>query len=103
MQGWERVITISVRRPPAPQYKPINRKKRMGKIVEDYVLRIEQRRLIKSIGPALETRQFPHHRIRGQQDRSRGTPRGNISPDILRGSAARRCISVPMCEHIRSR
>ena len=30
------IYTLSVRRPPAPQYHPIDRKKRKGKIVEDY-------------------------------------------------------------------
>ena len=42
---------------PAPQYQPIDRKKRKGKKVEDYIVGIEQLRPITYCGPALETRQ----------------------------------------------
>ena len=37
-------------------------------------------------------------KIRGQQDRSRGTLRENKSPAVLCGSVARRRISIPMCD-----
>ena len=59
MQGQERVIyTLSVRRPHPIQYQPTAyRKKRKGKIVEDYIVGTEQLRPIKSTGLALETHQ----------------------------------------------
>ena len=40
-----------------------------------------------------------HNRIRGQQDHSRGTLRGEQKSCCLRSSAARWRISIPMCGH----
>ena len=83
----------------APQYQLIERKMRKRKKVEDYIVGIVQRRHKKKrISPALETRQS--HTI--EYDVSKIIPEdnceGNKSPVVLRGSAARRRISVPMCD-----
>ena len=72
-------LTASDRNPispknPAPQYQPIDRKKRMGIIVEDYSG--DRAGPIKEHLPCSWNPPVKHHRIRGQQDRSRGTLRG---------------------------
>ena len=56
---------------PAPQYQPIDRKNRNGK--KKTIVGIEQLRPIKKHWPCSWNPPVPHHRIRGQQDRSRGT------------------------------
>ena len=50
---------------PAPQYQPIDRKKRKGKRVEDYIVGIEQRRPIKKALALLLKPASPTHQIRG--------------------------------------
>ena len=60
---------------PAPQYQPIDRKKRKGKIVED-IVRIEQLRPTKKHRPCSWIPPVPHHQTWGQQDHFRGTLRG---------------------------
>ena len=50
---------------PAPQYQPIDRKKRNGKRVEDYSIGTEQLRPIKKHWPFSWNPPAPHHRIRG--------------------------------------
>ena len=60
---------------PAPQYQPIDRKKRTGKIV-DYNIDIEQLRPIKKALALLLKPASPTPSNTGQQDLSRGTPRG---------------------------
>ena len=83
---------------PAPQYQPINIKKKKKKIVEDYstdrAAEANRKHWPWSWNPPV-----PHHRIRGQQDRSRRIYwEGKKSPAVLRGSAARRRISISMCD-----
>ena len=51
----------------------------------------------KSIGPALETRQYHTIEYGVSKIVSEGHYQGNKSPAVLRGSAARRLISIPMC------
>ena len=58
---------------PAPQYQPIDRKKRKGKIVENYSRDRAAYTNKKSIGPALEIRQS--HTI--EHGVSRIIPQGN--------------------------
>ena len=50
---------------PAPQYQPTDRKKRLEKRVEDYIVGIEQLRPIKKHWPCSLNPPVPHHRIRG--------------------------------------
>ena len=97
---------------PAPQYQPLDRTKRKGKRVEDYSRDRATQANKKSTGPTLGTRQshtivYWVRKIVPEIHRE-----GNKSPVVLRGSAASRCISVPMCDqsttcnphwHIRSR
>ena len=52
----------------------------------------------KSIGPTLETRQSHTIEYWVSKIVPEGHREGNKSPAVLRGSAARRCISVPMCD-----
>ena len=47
------IYTLSPYQTPPPQYQPMDRKKRKGKIAEDY----SRDRAKKNIGPALETHQ----------------------------------------------
>ena len=98
---------------PAPQYQPGDRKKRKGKRVEDYSRdRTAEANIIRSIGPACETRQSHSIEYRVSKIVPEGHREENKSPAVLQGSAARRCICVPMCDqstacnprwHIRSR
>ena len=97
---------------PAPQYKPIDRKKRKGKRVEDYsrdrAAYANKEALALPLKPASpNTIEYGVSKIVPEGHRE-----GNKSPAILQGSAARRCISVSMCDqstacnphwHIRSR
>ena len=89
--------TLSVRRPKASQYQPIEWKKRKGKYQE--TKREPAARPIKGIDPAVETRES--HTI--EYGVTKIIPQRywleNESPIVLRGSAARRRISVAMCDH----
>ena len=86
---------------PAPQYQPIDRKKRKGKRAEDYssLVGIEQLRPIKKTFALLLKPASPTPSNIGV---SKIVPEGHLqvnkSPAVLRGSAARLCISVPMCD-----
>ena len=82
---------------PAPQYEPIDRKKRKGKRVEDYnrdrAAYANKKALALLLKPASPT---PSNTGLGrlfQRDTERG-----ISPAVQRGFAERWCISVPMCD-----
>ena len=68
---------------------PTNRhKEEKGKIVEDYtVVGIEQLRPLKKHLPCSRNPLVPHHRIRGQQDLSRGT----LGEEQKSNGAARFC------------
>ena len=98
MQGWEKAInTPSVRRP-NPTIPTHRMKEEKGKTVGDNKVRMQLGQWT-GIGPALETRQS--HTIKHGVTMivpQRYWP-GNKSPAILLGSAARRRISVPMCDH----
>ena len=50
------------------------------------------------IGPALETRQSHNIEYGVSKIVPEGHREGNKSHAVLRGSAANRCISVPMCD-----
>ena len=80
---------------PAPQYQPIDSKKRKRIRVEDYSrdreAQANKKALALLLKPASPT---PSNTLLGrsfQRDTDRGMK-------VLRGSAARRCISVPMCD-----
>ena len=59
---------------------------------------MQLRPIKKSIGPALETHQSHTIKYRVSKIVPEGHREGNKSPAALRCSAARRCISVPMCD-----
>ena len=74
---------------PAPQYQPIERTKRKGNIAES-IVGIEQLMPKKK---ALATIEYGVSKIIPEGQRQR-----NKSPAILRRSAARQRISIPMCD-----
>ena len=80
----------------ASQYQPIDRKKRNGKIVEDYSRDRAAQANKKSIGPALETRQYHTIEYGVSKIVPEGHRDGNKNPAVLRGSATRWRISIPM-------
>ena len=59
----------------------------------------EQLGQLKGIGPALKIRQFHTIEHRVSKIIAERYREGNKTPAILRGSAARRRISIPMCNH----
>ena len=81
---------------PAPQYQPIDRKKRKGKKCKTKV-GIEQRRPIKKHCP-LSHQHCPTIKYGVSKIVPEGHREGNKSPAVLQGSTARRYISVPMCD-----
>ena len=97
-------ITLSVRRP-QPHNTNLQTERREGKqySTKQYrnsiptIVGIEQLRPIKKHQLCFLNPPVPHHRIIPQGHRE-----GNKSPDVLQGSAARRFISVPMCDFIQS-
>ena len=90
MQSWERATKT-------PQHQPIEWKKGKGKQQETKSERAARPK--KGIGPALAT----SHSHTIEHGVTKIVPQrywqGNKSPAILWGSAARRRISVPMCDH----
>ena len=74
---------------PAPQYQPIDRKKRKGKIVEDYsrdrAAQLNKKALALFLKSARPTPSNTGSARSFQRDTERGT-----SPTVLRGSAAKR-------------
>ena len=96
MQGWELSDLHPVsRKTPAPQYQPIDRKKKNWKIVENKRDRAAKATK-KSIGPSLETRQSHTIEYRVIKIVSQGHWKRNKCPGVLRGSAASNLISIPM-------
>ena len=96
----ERVIyTISVRR---PQHQPIDRKKIKGNIVEDYsrdIVGFQEQGQYFFIGPALEIRQSHTIECGVRKIVPEGrTLRGEQQSLVLRGSAARHRLSIPLCD-----
>ena len=82
---------------PAPHYQPIHRKKRNGKRVEDDS-RDRADQANKKHWRALETRHSHTIEYGVSKIVPEGHLEGNKSPAVLRCSAERRCISVPMCD-----
>ena len=87
------------RKTPAPQYQPIDRKKRTGK--EKTIVGVEQLRPIKKHLPCSRNRQshtieYGVSKIVPEEHRE-----GNKSPSVLRGSAARRCVRIHKCTDVR--
>ena len=94
----ERVTyTLSVRsKTPEPQYQPIDGKKRKGQIVEDYskdrAAQANKKALALLLKPSSPT---PPKTGLVCKIVPEGHRKGNKSPAVLQGSAARWCISVP--------
>ena len=100
MQGWERVTyTLSVRRP-QPHNTNLYRQKEKGKNSRRlYIVGIKQLMAIKkSIGPALETSQSHTIEYGVSKIVLEGHWEKNKSHAVLRGSAAKRRINIPMCD-----
>ena len=96
MQGWEREIdTLTVRRP-QPHTTNLQRKRRERE--NSWLKRREQLGQQKGIGPALETCQCHTIEYGVNQIIPERYSEGNKSPAVLRGSAAGRRISIPMCD-----
>ena len=73
---------------PAPQYQPIDGKKRKGKIAEDHSRDRTAKVNKKSLALLLKNA-TPTPSNMGLANHSRRTREGNKSPAVLRGSAAR--------------
>ena len=86
---------------PVPQYQPKDRNKRKGKRVEDYsrdrAAQANKKALALLLKPESPT---PSNTLQYRVSKivPEGHRDGNKSLAILRGSAADRCISVPMCD-----
>ena len=97
MQGREREIdTLSVRRP-QPHTTNLKTKRREGENSWRHKRR-EQLGQQKGTGPALETRQSHTIKYGVYQIIPERDWEGNKSPTVLRGSAAGRRKSIPMCD-----
>ena len=83
---------------PSPTIPTYKQKEEKGKKEWKTIVDIEQLRPKKSIGPALETRQSHTIEYWVSTIVPEGHRVGNESPAVLRGSAARLCVSVPMCD-----
>ena len=82
---------------PAPHYQPIEEKQRKGKCWRQK--RREQLGQQKGIGPALETSQSNTIKYGFNQIIPERYWEENKSHAVLRGSAAVRSKSIPMCDH----
>ena len=83
----------------APQYQPIRRKEEKEKVVED-IKEASSLDNLKSIGPALKTRQSQTIKSRATKIFPQRYWEGNKTTAVLRGSGARRRISITISEDI---
>ena len=89
------MYTISVRRP-QPHNTNLQTERREREKEQKTIVGIEQLRPIKKHGPAFETRQSHTIEYAASKILPEGHRKGNKSPAVLQGSAARLCISVSM-------
>ena len=90
-------MTLFQSEDPSPIVPTYRGKEEKRKIVEDKKRR-EQLGEQKGIGPALETRQSHTIEYGVNQIVPERYSEGNKSPAVLRGSAAGRRLSIPMCD-----
>ena len=92
LQGWERVMnTLSVRRPQPHNTNPYNER------IEREISRERAARPIKRHCPcSLKSHIIEYWVIKIVPQKYL---QGNKSPVVLRGAAARRRISIPLCDH----
>ena len=92
MQGWEAIYTLSVWRP-QPSNTNLQKERRESEN-SNKQNGSEQLRPLKKYWPCYENLPVPHHWM--GDDRSTETLWGKKSPMVLRGSAPRRHISLPI-------